>query len=66
MNRDEADRIADRFFRVGGRGADGFGLGLSIAREVAHALGGELEIETRPSAGTTVRLRLKAPEENGR
>jgi two-component system, OmpR family, sensor histidine kinase VicK len=64
MSRQEADRIADRFFRVGDRDADGFGLGLSIAREVTHALGGELEIETQPSVGTTVRLRLRTPEEN--
>jgi two-component system sensor histidine kinase VicK len=66
MSRDEAERVVDRFFRVGDRGADGFGLGLSIAREVARALGGELEIETQPTVGTTVRLRLKAADEKGR
>jgi two-component system, OmpR family, sensor histidine kinase VicK len=66
MRRHEAERIVDRFYRVGDRGADGFGLGLSIAREVAQVLGGQLEIETRPSAGTTIRLRLRAPVENGR
>lgn len=60
MSRAETERVVDRFFRGGDRGADGFGLGLSIAREVARAVGGHLEIETGPSAGTTVRLRLQA------
>ena len=61
MDREQAERVIDRFFRAGARDADGFGLGLSIAREVAHAVGGRLEIETQPTAGTTVRLRLQAP-----
>jgi signal transduction histidine kinase len=60
MSREQAERVVDRFFRGGDRDADGFGLGLSIAREVAHAVGGRLEIETTPSVGTTVRLRLQA------
>jgi signal transduction histidine kinase len=62
MTASDAERVVDRFFRAGSRDADGFGLGLSIAREVAHAVGGELEIVTRPGSGTTVRLRLKAAE----
>lgn len=65
MTRDEAERVVDRFFRNGIRGADGFGLGLSIAREVAHAVGGRLEIQSAPTAGTTVRLLLQAPPEAG-
>jgi signal transduction histidine kinase len=63
MSKEEAERVVDRFFRSGSRSADGFGLGLSIAREVAHAVGGRLEIQTAPAAGTTVRLRLRAPQE---
>jgi two-component system sensor histidine kinase VicK len=62
MHRDEAARVVDRFFRGGDRDADGFGLGLSIAREVARAVGGSLEIETRASVGTTVRIRLRTAE----
>jgi signal transduction histidine kinase len=65
MSRDAAERVVDRFFRAGDRDADGFGLGLSIVREVVDAVGGTLEIETQPAAGTTVRLRLQSPE-NGR
>ena len=50
-------RIFDRFYRASSPGA-GFGLGLSIARETVTVLGGELELESRPGAGTTVRIRL--------
>jgi signal transduction histidine kinase len=60
MSRAQAERIVDRFYRVGDRDDGGFGLGLSIVREVAHAVGGRLEIETRPAVGTTARLRLQA------
>lgn len=63
MTMDETERVVDRFFRGGSRGADGFGLGLSIAREVAHAVGGKLEIRSAPAVGTTVRLLLQAAEE---
>jgi two-component system phosphate regulon sensor histidine kinase PhoR len=54
-----AERAVERFFRSGDRDADGFGLGLSIAREVAHALGGHLELESRPDEGTTARIVLR-------
>jgi two-component system sensor histidine kinase VicK len=56
--RDHA-RIFDRFYR-GGRTEDsvGFGLGLSIAREAVHALDGEIELDSEPSVGTTVRITL--------
>jgi PAS domain S-box-containing protein len=40
------------------RNFDGVGLGLSIARHLARAHGGELEIDGAPRRGTTVRLTL--------
>jgi two-component system, OmpR family, sensor histidine kinase VicK len=55
----EAERVVERFFRSGDRDAEGFGLGLSIAREVARAVGGHLEIETRLGGGTTARMILR-------
>lgn len=61
-----AERAVERFFRSGDRDAEGFGLGLSIAREVARAVGGRLEIESRPGGGTIVRLlvgRAPVPDE---
>jgi signal transduction histidine kinase len=53
----EQPRIFDRFYRAGKTGA-GFGLGLSIARETVRVLGGEIELDSEPGAGTTVRIRL--------
>ncbi|HEX5584946.1 sensor histidine kinase [Gaiella sp.] len=55
----QAERAVERFFRTGDRDAEGFGLGLSIAREVAHALGGHLELESRSGEGTTARIVLR-------
>jgi signal transduction histidine kinase/HAMP domain-containing protein len=52
-------RIFDRFYRAGDDGDDGFGLGLSIAREAVRTLGGEIELESEPELGTTVRITLK-------
>ena len=34
------------------------GLGLAVAAKLAHALGGSIEIESEPGAGTTARLTL--------
>ena len=50
-------RIFDRFYRAGDRDG-GFGLGLSIAREAVRTLGGEIELESEQSVGTTVRITL--------
>ena len=59
MSPADAERVVERFFRSGDRDADGFGLGLSIAREVARAVSGHLEIETRVGGGTTARMLLQ-------
>jgi PAS domain-containing protein len=50
-------RAFDRFYR-GERDGDGFGLGLSIAWQAANALGGTLELDSAPGAGTVARLVL--------
>jgi heavy metal sensor kinase len=51
--------VFERFYRVersrSGRGA---GLGLSIAREIARAHGGTLELKSNPDAGTTAAVWL--------
>jgi two-component system sensor histidine kinase VicK len=52
-------RIFERFYRAGDRDG-GFGLGLSIAREAVRTLGGEIELESERSVGTTVRIKLAA------
>jgi len=40
----------------------GTGLGLPIARRIAAAHGGQLEIESAPGGGTTARVRLPLPD----
>ncbi|MBD0290604.1 MAG: HAMP domain-containing histidine kinase [Thermoleophilia bacterium] len=52
----DQDRIFRPFFT--GDGAGGTGLGLAIARELAHALGGDLELASRPGEGSRFELRL--------
>jgi signal transduction histidine kinase len=50
--------LFDRFYRGPDRKVEGFGLGLSIVREVVHALGGDVRVESEPGRGTTVSIRL--------
>jgi signal transduction histidine kinase len=51
----ERDRIFRPFWS---RAGDGTGLGLPIARELAHALGGELALESEVGKGSRFELRL--------
>jgi two-component system phosphate regulon sensor histidine kinase PhoR len=53
----EQPRVFDRFYRVGEREGDGFGLGLAIVREAVDALNGELELDSSPR-GTRVSILL--------
>lgn len=53
-----AARIFRRFAR--GSSSQGIGLGLYLAREIAVAHGGSLEVETAPGAGATFTFRLPA------
>jgi signal transduction histidine kinase len=54
----EQDRVFERFYRGGGTVDQGSGLGLSIARAAAEAMGGEVELESAVGKGTVVRFRL--------
>jgi PAS domain S-box-containing protein len=56
----EEERVFDRFYRIGGRAADGFGLGLPIARQLVGAMGGTIELEAAKGGGTIARIALPA------
>jgi two-component system, OmpR family, phosphate regulon sensor histidine kinase PhoR len=58
MPRAEIDRVFERFFRSGSRDAQGFGLGLSIARQAIEAVGGQIRIESTEGKGTIVEVVL--------
>lgn len=63
----EQEKVFERFHRVrraGESSADGIGLGLSLAREIVRAHGGELSLaESRPGwTRFSVSLRIPAPE----
>jgi signal transduction histidine kinase len=54
-------RIFERFYRVDdarSREAGGTGLGLCIAKTIADAHGGRIEVESAPGAGSTFTVRL--------
>jgi PAS domain S-box-containing protein len=59
--REELDRIFDKFHRVEDpmtMTTGGTGLGLYIARELARAMGGEVEAASTPDRGSTFTMRL--------
>jgi signal transduction histidine kinase len=59
---DQQVLIFEKFGRadVPGASKPGTGLGLFIARSIAEAHGGTLELQSRPEAGTTFVLTLPA------
>ena len=60
---DEIERLGERFFRAStSAGVMGTGLGLAVAREVAEAHGGALQIESEVGEGSTFRLELPCAE----
>jgi ammonium transporter len=58
---DEVGRIFDEFYRAdstGSRRRSGTGLGLTISRRLARALGGDIAVASRLGAGSTFTLHL--------
>jgi two-component system, OmpR family, sensor kinase len=55
---EDRERIFRPFVTEGNQ--QGTGLGLAISRELAHALGGELELDSEPGRGTRFELKLPA------
>jgi signal transduction histidine kinase len=62
MTEGETARVFDRFYRApsGTAAAPGTGLGLSIVESLVALHGGEVEVASRPGAGTTFQVRLPA------
>ena len=58
MAESDAARVFDKFERLGRSGDGGSGLGLHISRRLAHAMGGELLLDTKPGEGARFTLYL--------
>lgn len=55
-------RVFERFYRLdAARVTPGFGLGLPIARRIVELHGGQLALESAPTRGSTLTIRLPAP-----
>lgn len=57
--KEELPKIFDRFYRVDqsrARMSGGFGLGLSLAKELAHAIGADLNVNSVEGVGTTAQI----------
>ncbi|MFN9776202.1 MAG: ATP-binding protein [Burkholderiales bacterium] len=66
FTREEAARIFrpfERLARGDGDGAEGLGLGLSIAQGLAQAMGGSIAVDSEPGRGTTFTVHLPAAPE---
>ena len=64
MTAEEAARAFDCFEQAESSTArrfGGTGLGLSIVRQLVYLMGGDIELESHPGKGTTVRVRLPLP-----
>ena len=59
MTAETQQHVFDRFYRGQGRDAEGFGLGLAIARESVRSLDGHMELDSAPGEGTRVRIVLE-------
>lgn len=65
---EDLPRVFERFYRADpARSEGGSGLGLSIARQIARAHGGEIEAASRPGRGSTFVLSLpeNGPDDRG-
>ena len=61
IDHEHVDRIFEPFWQVDSkrtRRTDGTGLGLAVSRQLAHAMGGEIVVSTRPGEGSNFVLRL--------
>ncbi|GIN21285.1 MAG TPA: sensor histidine kinase [Bacillus bacterium] len=60
--KEELTKIFDRFYRVDesrSRKSGGFGLGLSLAKELAHIIDAEINIDSIEGSGTTAQIKIE-------
>ena len=63
---EDLPRIFERFYRIDkarARSISGTGLGLAIVKQLVDGLGGTIEVESKPDAGTTFVFTLPAAEQ---
>lgn len=63
ISHDELEHIFDRFYRTDAsraRASGGFGLGLSIVRDLLQAMGGAVSVTSTPGEGSQFRVILRA------
>jgi signal transduction histidine kinase len=58
MTAEEQAVIFDAFMRAGGENERGTGLGLTLSRQLARLLGGDLKVESAPGAGSRFTLEI--------
>jgi signal transduction histidine kinase len=62
LSQQQADRVFDKFERLGRSGDGGSGLGLYISRRLARAMGGDLSVDAATGQGARFVLTLPADE----
>ncbi len=58
ISEQDQERLFQRFTQLETRPAKGFGLGLSITRQLTELMGGEVSVTSRPGSGSTFSVRL--------
>jgi signal transduction histidine kinase len=62
---DELPRVFDKFYsgrhRMDSRQSSGLGLGLTLARSIARAHGGDIQVRSEPGEGSTFTVTLPVP-----
>ena len=60
MTEEETTRVFDKFYRAdsSATGIGGFGLGMSIAKQIVEAHNGEISVESEKDKGTTFTFTL--------
>ncbi len=61
----DRQRIFDEFVRLGGNSRAGSGLGLALTRQIVHAQGGGIGVESEPGVGSTFTAWLPWVEADG-